>query len=199
MSIRLALVSCIVGMSLSIVPVAKSADAVVFTFSGTVTLNDGLSFPCLPPTGFPFGVGKCPVLGSANTRGFSFATTTCAEGGVGSLPPLFPPEVMAGGCSIEANGVVSGWCGVASGSGSGQARAAVAVGSGPPQKDYPLTFTFVVTGSTLTGTGTAGTGATLVISGAVQAVPGGVPFVSNSCVSKSAMNFTFTGTATITG
>lgn len=157
-------------------------------------MGSGLSYPCLPPTGFPFGVGKCPILGSPNATSFSFTSGVCTAvgGAVGATP-----APLAGFCQVAAAGTVSGWCGAATGQGNMALTVMPLTG---PSRTYVVPFTFQVGGTTVVGSGTTGSlppSIAVTVDAQVTAVPtAAIPLLTNSCVSKTAINFTVAGKVT---
>ena len=171
-----AFVATIISMFATATPAeALSESGALFTG----TANTGpLGYPCTPST------SNCPppIGGGGNTVGFSLMTTTC----LGFKINILSPKTTTGSgpsCSINAAGVISGYCGLASGFGS-----ATITYSGIATYTLGASFTIQSVAGTLVLTGTASNGGTL--EGFIEAVPdpnGG------SCASNSATRFILVG------
>lgn len=126
---------------------------------------------------------------NGNTGNFGFGSTTC----VGLKLTVDKPGKSTGAagplCSIGATGVVTGYCGLSSGTGVGFFTLGI--------KTLSFTFKFWDVGGTLIVSGTyAGAGAG-DIKGVFEVIPD-LPILSTtSCTNKWAIHFTIVGLATL--
>jgi hypothetical protein len=130
------LVLVVAGVLGSSTQPAAAAEALTVVFTGTATVGnspDGLAFPCV--NGGTVSLADCPIIGTpisvqnlptphnpltfirpvfhdGDSAGFNFTSTTCAAADVATVGAH---TLGAGTCSMAANGVVHGYCGLAEG------------------------------------------------------------------------------------
>lgn len=124
---------------------------------------------------------------NGNTRGFGFSSTACVGVKLSVSKPGKGTAVDGPLCGMRAGGVVTGYCGLSSGSGSGLTGMV---------KNASFTFKFSAAGGSLIVTGTySGSGKAGDINGIIEAIPDLPP--APGCSTKQATHFTIVGLMTL--
>ena len=211
---RIALVAgAFVGLLGSMLYPASAATTAVVVFTGAATSSVGRSLPCLGP-GPSFDGTKCVVIGNTvnvtvigplgttvtqtvplggNDVAFTLSSNVC----VGAGGNTFGPAVGGGACSVNVAGIWVGSCGLSIGQGTGT----IAV-TGVPA--ITVNMAFVEVGGTMVVTGWVPGSTASAVVGVVEIVPvpqivGGPPGVLNSCVEKTATQYTIVGSLSVAG
>lgn len=168
---------------------AEAASAGVITFTGSMSVGNGIAYPCLDgKSSTPqFNVQKCGgVLTSQNMAAVTLGSYL-AVGAFGNGPTSATKSntVETGAFTIAALGVISGACNLSSGTMSGTISPVIAVGTKFKMRSIFLTFSDLAGIVFITGMTSKGEG----FFGPVHKIP-----TTGTCMNKTAKTFTVSGT-----
>jgi hypothetical protein len=185
------------------VPPASAHSSATVDFEGTATLTGGLGVPLVhgtPVVTLNPGAGKKTspfTVSGGNTRSATFASSVCVGTGE-NAPDKQKPPIQGPDCTIQATFVVSGFCGLSSGSGTGtftlgyQLRWFNFTWTDPGDQVWVILGNWWKTGPTKPPPGQIeGDLVALVL-----ARPDPTPS-TGSCITKTLTNFIIAGTATL--
>lgn len=207
------LCALLVGVSANLVSTAPPASALgagAVIFHGVATVTTGLGVPVITGgtlTVTPGGLGKKTPLftvGGGNVRTGAFASTTCLGVKLMILKnkvPVVPgaPVAFNGlGCAVVGTFLISGYCGLSSGSGTGTASFAPSIPTLPLPPFNRVSFNYtwtdpgggnlVVLGNWWFGTGPKPATPDGDMEGYARIMPVSVP-LGTSCLNKTQQSF----------